>query len=35
MLFTILYIAIAFWYRTRSVKVVQFNSVTSSVDGVL
>jgi len=35
MLFTIAYIAIAFWYKTRSGKVVQFNSVKSSVDGVL
>jgi len=37
MLFTILYnfIMIAFRYKTRSVKVVQFNYVKSSVDGVL
>jgi len=35
MLFTIAYIAIAFWYKTRPGKVVQFNSVKSLVDGVL
>jgi len=34
MLYTILYIAITFWY-SRSGKVVQFNYVKSSVDGVL
>jgi len=35
MFFTILYIAISFWYKTRSGKVVQTNYVKSSVDGVL
>jgi len=35
MLFSILYIAITFWYKTRPGKVVQFNYVNSFVDGVL
>jgi len=29
------YVFTAFWYKTRSVKVVQFNYMNSSVDGVL
>ena len=35
MLFTSACIAIAFWYKTRSGKVVHFNHVKSYVDGVL
>jgi len=35
MLLKVLYISLAFWYNTRSGKVVQFNYVKSSVDGVL
>jgi len=35
MLFSILYIAIAFWYNIRAGKVVQYNYVKSYVDGVL
>ena len=35
MLFTSAYIVIAFWYKTRSGKVVHFKCVKSYVDGVL